>query len=261
MAEIAFDEGTAKQLESLYSTRDVLRRRRLVREALAAVAGERILDVGCGPGFYVADLLEEVGRGGSIVGVDSSPQMLAVAEHRCAGHDNVGLREGNASSLPVEDASFDAALCVQVLEYVPDATGALAEMSRALRVGGRVVVWDVDWATVSWHSSDSARMDRVLRAWEEHLVHPSLPRTLSTRLRSAGFDDVRFAGHSFATTELGPDAYGAAVIPLIAGFVPGHNSVTDDEAQAWAADQRDLGERGEFFFGCIQCCFIATKTR
>lgn len=261
MTQIAFDEGTAKQLERLYSTRDVLRRRRLVLAALAAAPGERILDVGCGPGFYVADLLEHVGQDGSIVGVDSSPQMLAVARHRCAGHDNATFGEGNASSLPVEDASFDAALCVQVLEYVPDATAGLAEMHRALRVGGRIVVWDVDWATVSWHSSDQARMDRVLRAWEEHLVHPSLPRTLSTRLRSAGFDDVGFAGHSFATTELSPDAYGAAAIPLIAAFVPGHNAVTDDEALAWAADQRDLGERDEFFFGCMQCCFTATKTR
>jgi len=261
VTQIAFDEGTARQLESLYSTRDVLRRRRLVREALGAASGERILDVGCGPGFYVADLLEQVGTDGSIVGVDSSPQMLAVAGHRLAGHDNVALREGNASSLPVEDAGFDAALCVQVLEYVPDTTGGLAEMQRALQVGGRIVVWDVDWATVSWQSSDPARMDRVLGAWEEHLVHPSLPRSLSARLRSAGFDDVRFEGHSFATTELSPDAYGAAIIPLIAGFVPGHNTVTDDEALAWAADQRDLGERGEFFFGCIQCCFTATKTR
>lgn len=260
MTQVAFDEGTAKQLERLYSTRDVLRRRRLVLKALAAVPGERILDVGCGPGFYVADLLEQVGPEGSIVGVDSSPQMLAAAGSRCAGHANVALREGNASSIPVDDASFDAALCVQVLEYVRDTTAGLAEMHRALVVGGRIVVWDVDWATVSWHSSDPARMDRVLRAWEEHLVHPSLPRTLSARLRSAGFDDIRFEGHSFATTELSPDAYGAAAIPLIAGFVPGHNAVTDDEALAWAADQRDLGERGEFFFACVQCCFTATKT-
>ena len=67
-------------------------------------------------------------------------------------------------SLPVDDASVDGVLCVQVLEYVADPTVALAEMHRVIRPGGRVVVWDVDWATVSLHSLDAALTERVLRA-------------------------------------------------------------------------------------------------
>jgi len=244
----------------MYSTKDVLRRRRLVREALAVAPGERLLDVGCGPGFYVAELLDEVGPDGSVVGVDSSPHMLALARGRCEGRLNVAFREGDASSLPVEDADFDAAVCVQVLEYVPDATAALKEMRRTLKAGGRIVVWDVDWATVSWHSSDPVRMERVLRAFDEHLAHPSLPRTLPARLRAAGFVGVRFAGHSFATAELTFEAYGGAIMPLIADFVPGRRGVTAEEARAWVAEQRDLADRGEFFFACIQFCFTAVKS-
>lgn len=75
-----FDEATSKRLECMYGTRDMVHRRKLVREALAAAPGERILDVGCGPGFYVAELLEEVGPAGSLVGVDASAEMLALAE-------------------------------------------------------------------------------------------------------------------------------------------------------------------------------------
>lgn len=259
MSQLEFDESMAERLESLGRTGDVLRRRRLVLEALAAAPGERVLDVGCGPGFYVDEILEQVGPEGGAVGIDMSPHMLAIAERRTAGRGNVEFRQGNAISLPVADGEFDAAVCVQVLEYVPDATGALAEMHRALRSGGRVVVWDVDWATVSWHSSDADRMRRVLRAFDEHLAHPSLPSTLVARLAAAGLDGIEVAGHPFVTARLDHDAYGAAIIPLITDFVPGRRGVTGEEVTAWAADQRELGDRGEFFFACIQFCFTASK--
>ena len=174
-----FDHRVVERLERLYATRDVLRRRELVRTALGVRAADRVLDVGCGPGFYVMELLEQVGRDGSVVGVDASADMLAVAARRAEGHDNVELHEGDATSLPVPGASFDRALAVQVLEYVEDVPAALAEMRRALRPGGRVVVWDVDWATVSWQTADVELMQRVLAAWDRHLTHPSLPRKLA----------------------------------------------------------------------------------
>ena len=56
-------------------------------EALAAHPGERILDVGCGPGFYVTELLDQVGPDGSVVGVDVSPQMIAVAQQGSGGRE------------------------------------------------------------------------------------------------------------------------------------------------------------------------------
>jgi arsenite methyltransferase len=257
MGQIVFDESMVEQLEVLYRTRDVMRRRRLIRDALGAGSGERILDAGCGPGFYVSELHDDVGPEGSVVGVDNSPQMLAVAARRNEGRQSVELREGTVTALPVKDEEFDGAICVQVLEYVEDATAGLAEIRRALRPGGRAVVWDVDWATVSWHSEDPARMERVLRGWDEHLAHPSLPRTLAARMRTAGFDDVRVEGHTFATAEFTPEAYGVASISVIENYL----APRGEEAQEWAAEQRGLGERGEFFFACIQFCFSGTKPR
>jgi arsenite methyltransferase len=259
VSQLAFDEETAKRLESLYVTRDAMRRRSLVRAALGAAPGERILDVGCGPGFYCRELLADVARDGSVVGLDASAPMLALAADRCRGHGNAAFQEADATSLPVEDASFDGALCVQVLEYVPDLPAALGELYRALKPGGRVVVWDVDWATLSWQSADPDRMTRVLRAWDEHLVHASLPRTLAPALRSTGFENVEMEGHTFATAEFDPDAYGPALIPMIKNFATGRNGVSEDVAEAWASEQQELGQRGEFYFACIQFCFTGTR--
>jgi SAM-dependent methyltransferase len=261
MTQLVFDESLAEQLEVVYRTRDVLRRRALIRRALDVQPGERVLDVGCGPGFYVAELLEEVGSEGSVVGVDNSAAMLAVAAHRCEGRRGVSFHEADVLSLPVESASFDRALCVQVLEYVEDVEAALAEVHRALRPGGRLVVWDVDWETVSWHSSDPDRMARVLRAWDAHLAHPSLPRTLTARLRAAGFEQVRMEGHTFATNRFDSDSYGGALVPVLERYVAGRGEIDDEELQAWVADQRQIDERGEFYFVCVQFGFTATKPR
>jgi arsenite methyltransferase len=257
VAQLEFNEELAKTLDAVYRTRDVVRRRRLVRDAVAARPGERILDVGCGPGYYVAELAEQVGEGGSVVGVDSSAPMLAVAAERCAELAGTEFAEGDATALPVEDGGFDAVVSVQVLEYVPDVEAALAEIRRALKPGGRVVLWDVDWGTLSMHTRDGDRCERVLRAWDEHLADPSLPRTLGPRLRAAGFDDVRMEGHTFATAEPDPETYVVQLIGVIEPFVAvrGHA----DEAQAWGAEQRELMEAGEFYAAVTQCCFTARR--
>ena len=119
---------------------------------------------------------------------------------------------------------------MQVLEYVPDATAALREIHRVLRPGGRVVVWDVDWATVSMRSADQERMRRVLAAWDSHLTHPSLPQTLTSRLRDAGFEEIRMDGHTFATTDLSPDTYGGFLVEFAGQFVVDQHLVDAGEA-------------------------------
>ena len=259
MSQMVFDEGLASRLDTMYRSRDMVRRRRLARAALGAAPGEHIVDLGCGPGFYVAELLGEVGAGGRVVGIDASPAMLALAARRCTGRASAGFVAASVTSLPVAVAGFDAALCVQVLEYVPDVAAVLAGVHRALRPGGRLVVWDIDWSTVSWHSRDPARMERVLRTWDAHLTHPSLPRTLSSRLRSAGFADVDVAGHVFTSADAGPEGFGGSLIPLIEGFVAGRDGISADDARGWAAEQRQLGADGEFFFCCVQFCFTAAR--
>ena len=259
MTQIEFDEGMAEQLEEIYVKRDALRRRALVREALGAQPGDRILDLGCGPGFYVAELLEDVGESGHVVGLDASEAMLAVAERRVEGHQNAAFHQADATSLPAEEASCDRALSVQVMEYVPDVPAALAELHRVLKPGGTVLVWDVDWASLSWHSEDPERMARMLEAWDRHLVHPSLPSTLTAQLSAAGFANVEMRPHAFATTELSPETYGGTLAALLDQYLVEGGGMAEDEVQAWSDEQRELAERGEFYFAVIQVGFTATK--
>jgi arsenite methyltransferase len=257
MSQLVFDEDAARGIESVYRIREAQQRRRTVRETLALQPGERVLDVGCGPGFYCAELAQEVGSAGSVVGVDGSEAMLKLAGRRCAELANVELRVSDATALGVADADFDAALCVQVLEYVAEPRSGLAELWRALRPGGRALLWDIDWATFSMHDDELTR--RVQQAWDEHLTHRSLPRTLAPLLRSVGFDDVRVRAHPLATVELDPETYGGAMMPLIGGFAAGRAGVSAEEAEAWVEAQHALGERCEYYFSVTQFCFTALK--
>ena len=102
----------------------------------AAVA----VDLGCGAGHLAAVLAPHVAR---LIGVDASPEMLAVAAARTVDAPNVELREGPLEALPLDDASVDLALCVLVLHRVADPGRVLAEAARALVPGGRLLLADM----------------------------------------------------------------------------------------------------------------------
>lgn len=91
----------------------------------------RVLDVGCGDGQIARAL---AARGCSVVGVDPTERNLQVARERGGGPDYL---KGEAADLPFEDGSFDAVVACLVFEHIDDLDGAIAEVARVLRPGGR----------------------------------------------------------------------------------------------------------------------------
>ncbi|MBB3656837.1 ubiquinone/menaquinone biosynthesis C-methylase UbiE [Rhizobium sp. BK650] len=104
--------------------------------------GESILDVGCGTGSLTFTLAERPGLK-SISAIDFSPVFVEAANRRNAD-PRITIQEADACALPFEDQSFDRALSLLVLHFVPDAGKAVAEMRRVVRPGGTVAaaVWD-----------------------------------------------------------------------------------------------------------------------
>jgi hypothetical protein len=121
-----------------------------------------------------------------------------------------------------------------------------------------LVLWDVDWETLSM-SGEPQRTRRVLDAWDTHLVHRSLPRALTSGLRKAGFAEIGMTGHSFVTNELTPQAYGGSLVAIVLKYLRDLDDFPDDDAQAWADEQTELGEKGEFYSACVQCCVTAVR--
>src|SRR5262245_49540570 len=127
-AILEFDPEMSRRVEAVYMTPDVVEQRRVVRTVLGLGPGERVLDVGVGPGFLAAAMAAEAGPDGQVGGVDPSGSMVAIARTRAEqpGGAPVELEPGDANHLPYPDASFDVAVSTQVLEYVEDVPGALA---------------------------------------------------------------------------------------------------------------------------------------
>jgi len=115
------------------------RERELIMEMLSISRGERVIDVGCGPGNYTP-YLAEVSESGLVVGIDGSRAMVATAAKR-GGGDNLAYVVGDACALPFEDGSFDAACCVGVIHMVDRPMVALDEMIRVLAPGGRLAIF------------------------------------------------------------------------------------------------------------------------
>lgn len=258
---LQFDAATSRQVEVVYTTPDIVEQRHEVVRALALRPGEHVVDIGAGPGFLAVEMAAGLGPDGLVHAVDPSESMRALAGNRTRppGAAPVEIAPGSAEKLPLPDAGVDVAVSTQVLEYVADVPGALAEIHRVLRPGGRVLLLDTDWDSIVWHSHDHTRTARILAAWDGHLVDPHLPRTLGPALRAAGFTAVETRVLPLLNVGSDPNTYSAMIAPFIARFVAGRAGITDGDVQAWLDDLGSLGDSA--FFSLNRYVFLAGKPR
>ncbi len=156
--------------------------------------GQRLLDVGCGPGTITADLARIVGPPG-VVAVDTSTE--AVAETRAclsgAGLDDVDVRVGDLYTLDLPDRGFDVVHAHQVLQHLPDPVAGLRAMRRLCAPGGTVAARDGDYAAFTWFPSDPM-LDRWLALYRRLARaaggEPDAGRRLLHWARAAGFAQV-----------------------------------------------------------------------
>jgi SAM-dependent methyltransferase len=147
-------------------------------------AGAVVLDVGCGTGRALPVLRDAVGRSGTVIGLDLTPQMLAVARAR-GGH----LVLADARRLPVADSAVDVVFAAGLLTHLPDAEAGLRELARVTRSGGGLILFHP-----SGRAALAARHGRALRPDEplaEAVLRGSTDRT---GWRLTRYDD---AAHRF----------------------------------------------------------------
>lgn len=253
-----YDDAAAERLEAVYLGPDIVSQRKDTLQRIAIQKGERVLDIGSGPGFLTSEIAAQTGPDGCVFGVDISKQMVERSSQRNV-HEWLTYQCADATALPFENDYFDAIVSTQVAEYVPDIDAFLSETQRVLRPGGRALILATDWEGVCWHSEYPERMKKVLEAFAPHCADSTLPRTLAARLRKAGLvvNDVSY--FSIVNVDRYEGCYGGGIVPFIVAYVKGQNTVPEQELEAWAEEQADLDARGEHFFSTGRFSFSISK--
>ena len=165
---------------------------------LPVSAGDRVLDLACGNGFFSACLSGQVGQRGQVVAADLSPAFLRLAENTCRHVANVQFAEANAYRLPFPDCSFSLVWCAQSLISLTRPEMVLAEMRRVTRPDGFVAVLETDelhhillnWPTAVEVAVQQATLAEAVRRYGgAGRLSPS--RWAGDAMRKARLRDVR----------------------------------------------------------------------
>jgi ubiquinone/menaquinone biosynthesis C-methylase UbiE len=230
-----------------------------IRALLALQTGDLVLDIGCGPGILAGEMADEVGLPGGIWGIDISETMLGLAEKRRAAKNTIALQLGRAEELPFADHTFDAAVAVQVYEYVTDIDRALEELFRVLKPGGRAVILDTDWDSLVWNVGDRSRIRKILDLWDEHLADPRLPERLTYLLRETGFEEASLKILPFLNRDCHEGTYSYWLIGFIRSFLEGRSDIDSEEVRAWVEELQALDRENRYFFSLNRYIFKARK--
>ena len=225
--------------------------------------GQRVLDVGCGPGAITKGLAERVAPGGEVVGVDRDGAFVAAARSTWADVPGLRFEEADAAALPFEDGSFDVAFVHAVLQHVESPEAVVAELRRVVRPGGTVGIADADLDGFLLHPRP-AELAAALDVDRRVRRHPDVGRRLPELLLGAGFDAVDFGTSTnvVAGPEAARGAAEGAARRLEATVFVDHARLVgwlrpDDDPAALAAAWRAWAEAPGALFVTFWCTALA----
>jgi ubiquinone/menaquinone biosynthesis C-methylase UbiE len=251
----AVDAGRARDLAARLERRakaeDEIAARDLYLRLLAIASGERVLDVGCGSGVVTREVARRVGSGGLAVGVDTSPELLAVARELAKGAgmgDRVQFHQGSALRLPFPDGSFDAVVCATVLSHVPGGEAAIPELVRVARSGGRLGVFDLDTDMTAFTHPDRHLTRRIVAAASDATaVNGWLVRQLPLLFQRAGVVDIRVRGFFPLETDL--ESFYARMADRCVEVAVKAGAITELEGRGWLDRFHEQAAQGPIVAG------------
>jgi len=231
--------------------------------------GQRLLDVGCGPGTITLDLAGRVAPGAT-VGVDREEGVIAEARRvaESGAVSGVEFRTADAYALEFDDASFDVVHAHQLLQHLTDPVAALVEMRRVLRPGGVLGVRDGDYGGFVWAPADPL-LDRWMELYHDVCRHNGADADAGRHLlgwaQAAGFTEIHPSSSTWTFADPAARRWWGAlwadrvVSSSLAEQAIEYRLSSRDELEAIAAAWRRWLERDDAFFIVVHAELIARR--
>ena len=217
-----------------------------------------VLDLGCGTGVVTRAIATTDGFAGTVTGADQSPDFIAAAR-RLAAENGVGERVefvvADAHELDFAAASFDAVVAYTLVSHVRDPLAVLAQAARVVRPGGSVAIFDGDYASLTFGSSDprlGAAMERAVQSMI--MSSPRVMRELPRLLPKAGLRLVAMQAHVYA--EAGSSSFMLNLAETYAPLAASTGLLPRADVDAWLAEQRRSALDGTFFAACNYYAYV-----
>ena len=210
-----------------------------------------VLALGAGTGVEVRDILQREDFTGHITALELSPHLVIFGKARCAEEglaSRVTWMTGDARRVDLPDASFDLVLAHTLLSHVEGPERVVSEAVRLLRPDGKFVIFDGDYATLTFGTDDAAHGE----AWDAKIIkaliaNPRIMRMLPRIFVSAGLkiDSWR----SYAFQEVGKADFFLASLRAYPVLLPTAGVATLEEVTRFVDDQLAASKRGAFYAG------------
>jgi len=235
---------------------------RYATELIPGING-RVLEVGCGTGATTRALVRRADFVGSAVGVDQSEDFIVAAKRFVAGEaiaDRVQFSVGDAHRLDFPDGSFDVVFAHTLISHVTDPLAVLKEMVRVLKPGGKLAIFDGDYASMTYALPDhelGQRLDAALV--NASFNNPRIMRDLPRMMPEYGLELSQAWGE--AVVEIGKGSYFKSFVETYAPYIVKAGLFPPEVVEPWLAAQLNAIQNGSFFAACTYYTYIATRRK
>jgi SAM-dependent methyltransferase len=224
-------------------------------------AHPEILFLGCGTGVEVRELLSRPNFNGNITALDISQALVERGQSAFAEEgigSNVRWLVGDAQDTRLPDQSFDMAFAHTLISHVPSPEVVVSEIARLLKPGGTAIIFDGDYATLTYGTDDTdygKEMDeKIIRGL---IANPRIMRSMPRMFRRAGLKLQNSLG--WVLTEIGHADFFLPSLDSLSALLPAAGVASSDEVEKFVEDQRKAHAEGTFFAGYNFYAMIAQK--
>jgi SAM-dependent methyltransferase len=225
-------------------------------EAIDLAATQSILALGCGTGAEVREVLRRPDFRGRVTAIDISADLVERGKGLAEQEGFAGRIEwlvGDAQELRLSDGAFDLVLAHTLVSHVPDPKLVVQKAARVVRPGGTVVIFDGDYATMTF-GVDREMDEKIISGV---IANPRVMRAMPRLLREVGLKLVDSRG--WVLTEIGRADFFLASLQSYPVLLPKAGVATLEETQAFVASQLRASEEGTFFAGYNFYAMIAER--